>query len=261
MPCLSGLVFTDMGRIDDAIRSIESISDGTERALHVAGLISTLFKIKGVILIATDRLAYDIYADTHATQPEVELAPFAGTLSVRTILEVMRGQLSAIGSVYHWTVSGIPVRFQHDVMITYRDLCRDYTTDLGLVKFVPVEEITANCILAAVHPVPDIEAQTRARRLLVNGLNEVFSMNWTVLHALCHRPDYRVGDELAQMRITAKKDVDEMGTARDPVGHAHAATVLSPLAETPSTTTFTVTQSAEPATTPAGDSLRNAGTI
>ena len=247
-----------MGRIDDAIRSIESISDGTERALHVAGLISTLFKIKGVILIASDRLAYDIYAATQATQPEVELAPFVGTLSVRTILEVMRGQLSAIGSVYHWTVVGIPVRFEHDLTIIHRDLCRDYTTDLGVVKFVPVEEITADCILAAVYPVPDIEAQTRARRLLVNGLNEVFSMNWAVLHALCHRPDYRVGDELAQMRITAKKDVDEMGTARDPVGHAYAATLQSPVPEAASAPSFSAIDSAGASE---GDSLRNAGAI
>ncbi len=101
-----------MGRIDDAIRTLETLDDGTERALQLAGLISTLFKIKGVVLIATHQLAFAGYANTVSENPEVELAAFAGDLMPRTILEVMRGQLRATGSLYHWTVAKIPVRFQ-----------------------------------------------------------------------------------------------------------------------------------------------------
>jgi len=207
-----------MGRIDDALRTLEAQDNGTERALQLAGLISTLFKIKGVVLVVTNQLAFDSYANTESEYPEVELAAFAGSLAPRTILEIMRGQLYGQGSIHHWNVAGIPVRFHQDAVIVHRELCRDYTTDLGVVKLVPVEEITADCILAAVHPVPDTEAQTRARHLLVNGLNETFDMNWTVLHSLCHRPEYRVGEELAQMRLAAKKDVDVLGTGRDHIG-------------------------------------------
>ena len=53
-----------MGRIDDAIRTLESVPDETERALQLAGLISTLFKIKGVILVVTNQLAFDGYVNT-----------------------------------------------------------------------------------------------------------------------------------------------------------------------------------------------------
>jgi hypothetical protein len=211
-----------MGRIDDAIRTLEGMDSGTERALQLAGLISTLFKIKGVILIVTNQLAFDCYANTESEYPEVDLAAFAGNLAPRAILEVMRGQLYADGSLYHWTVAGIPVRFQNDTVIAHRELCRDFTTDHGVIKLVPVEEITADCILAAVHPVPDAEAEARARRLLANGLTEVFEMNWTVLHSLCHRPDYRVGEELAQMRLAAKREVDATGGARDHIGETSA---------------------------------------
>jgi hypothetical protein len=211
-----------MGRIDDAIRRLEGIEDGTERALQLAGLISTLFKIKGVILVVTNQLAFDGYANTASEKPEVELAAFAGTLAPRTILEIMRGQLYARGSLYHWTVAGIPVRLHNDTVIVHRDLCRDFTTNHGVVKLLPVEEITADCILAAVHPEPDPEAQTRAHLLLTNGLAETFHMNWTVLHNLCHRPDYRVGEELARMRLAAKKAVDASGTARDHIGETSA---------------------------------------
>jgi hypothetical protein len=207
-----------MGRIDDAIRSLEGMENETERALHLAGLISTLFKIKGVVLVATHQLAFDSYAGTASEKPEVDLAAFAGDLAPRTVLEIMRGQLYAKGSTYRWNVAGIPVRFHDDTVIAHRDLCRDYTTDHGVIKLVPVEEITADWILAAVHPAPDAEAQRRAHRLLVNGLTEAFDMNWTVLHALCHRPEYRVGEELAQMRLAAKREVDATGRGRDHIG-------------------------------------------
>ena len=194
------------------------MADGTQRALQVAGLISTLFKIKGVILVVTNQLAFDSYANAESEKPEVELAAFAGKLAPRAILEIMRGQLYAKGSLYHWTVAGIPVRLHNDAVIAHRELCRDFTTDHGVVKLLPVEEITADCILAAAHPTPDPEAQTRAHRLLVNGLAGAFHMDWAVLQSLCDRPEYRVGEELARMRLAAKKDVDAMGAGADQVG-------------------------------------------
>ncbi len=192
--------------------------DETERALQLAGLISTLFKIKGVALVVTNQLAFDGYVNTVSEKPEVDLAAFAGELAPRTVLEIMRGTLRASGSLHRWNVAGITVRFHNDAVIASRELCRDFTTNLGVIKLVPVEEITADYILAAVHPEPDPDAHARAHLLLVSGLADVFHMDWATLHALCHRPNYRVGEELAQMRLAAKKDVDAMGMARDHVG-------------------------------------------
>jgi len=222
-----------MGRIDDSIQMLESIEDGTERAMQLAGLISTLFKIKGVVLIVTGQLAFDSYANASSHKPELELAALAGKLAPRTVLEVMRGQLHAKGLLHRWTVAGVPVRFEEDTVIVYRDLCRDFNTDHGVVKLLPAEEITAECILAAVYPEPNPEAQTRARLLLINGLTDAFHMNWTVLHTLCHRPEFRVGEELAQMRLAAKKDVDAIGGLTDQVGHSLEISSEQPPAETP----------------------------
>jgi hypothetical protein len=167
----------------------------------------------------------------------VKLAAFAGDLTPRTMLEIMRGQLQAQGSFYQWIVAGIPVRFQNDTVIAHRELCRDFMTDHGVVKLVPVEEITADCILAAVYPGPDPEAQARAHLLMVNGLTDAFQMDWAVLHSLCHRPDYRVGEELAQMRLAAKKEADLTGRVRDHVGDTSALPkVAAPSSEsTPAT--------------------------
>jgi hypothetical protein len=58
-------------------------------------------------------------------------------------------------------------------------------------------------------------------------------MDWTALHGLCHRPDYRVGEELARMRLGAKKDVDAMGASRDHVGEVPAPPPEEAAPETP----------------------------
>lgn len=207
-----------MGRIDDALLTLRGMPLGTERALQLAGLISTLFKINGVVLVTTGQLAFHGYADTRFDQPEIDFAPLTGTLPPRTVLDVMRGQIHAKGSIYEWHVGRIPVRFHDSLHIAHRELCRDFTTNHGVAKLVPVEEITADYILASVYPSQDTGAYVRAHRLLFNGLAEVFEMNWQVLSALCHRPEYRVGDELAQMRIEAKKDVDTQGKMPDHIG-------------------------------------------
>jgi len=207
-----------MGRIDEAIAHIEQIADGTERAFQMAGLISTLFKIKGVVLIVTGHPAFEIYANAASDHPAVELALFSGKPTPRIVLEVMRGQLHAKGGQGRWKIAGITVRLLGQAAIMYPDLCRDFNTDHGVVKLVPAEELTAECILAAGHPEPDTEAQTRARLLLINGLSEAFQMDWATLQTICTHPDFRVGEELAQMRAAAKKDVDAMGAHPDDVG-------------------------------------------
>jgi hypothetical protein len=208
-----------MGRIDEAIQHIEQIDDLTERAFQMAGLISTLFKIKGVVLIVTGQPAFEIYANATSDHPAVELALFSGQPTPRIVLDVMRGQLRAKGGLGRWRIAGIPVRLLGATKIVYPDLCRDFTTDHGVVKLVPAEELTVECILAAGHPEPDFEAQTRARLLLINALTEAFQMDWATLQTLCNHPDYRVGEDLAKMRAAAKKDVDAMGSHRDDISH------------------------------------------
>jgi len=206
-----------MGRIDEALIALEHIEDTTERALQLAGLISTLFKLRGVTLIVTGQLAFDSYANAVSDTPEVELAVFSGQRSPRTELDIMRGQLRAKGTFDHWKVTGIPVQFMGEAVIARRDLCRDFMTELGIVKLMPAEEIAAGCILASVYPETNTEAQTRARLLLINGLTEAFKMDWTALQTLCDRQEYRVGEELAKMRQSAKKDVDAIGAVADPL--------------------------------------------
>ncbi len=220
-----------MGRIDDALLSLEQLEDRTERALQLAGLISTLFKIKGVVLIASGQLAFDSYANTTSPNPEIEVAAFAGKLSPRALQEIMGEQLHAEGSIYRWMVSGIPVQFHRETATAYRGVCRDFMTDHGVVKLIPVEEIIAERVLAAVYPVPNATAHEEARLLLINGLTDAFQMDWSVLQTLCHLPEYRVGEELAQLRAQAKQEADALGLGADHIGQSQSPSPEEPPSE------------------------------
>src|SRR5271170_7145094 len=112
-----------MGKIDDSLADLERIDDKTERALQLAGLISTLFRIKGVVLVVTGRLAFDLYANAASKNPELELAPLNLKLTTRVLPEIMAGQLHAKGMTTHWTLAGISVEFQSEVVTSLRGAC------------------------------------------------------------------------------------------------------------------------------------------
>jgi hypothetical protein len=206
-----------MGKIDEAMTTLLQIEDRTERALELAGLISTLFKLRGVILVVTGELAYASYADAPATNPELELAPFTGKLLPRLAQEIMSGQLGGEGAIGRWVVAGIPVRLYNEFSLSMRELCRDFNTDHGVVKLSPAEEITADRILASVYPVANPVAHREAIRLLINGLTDAFHMDWVALRKICYLPDYRIGEELAQFRAEAKQRADTLGLTTDPI--------------------------------------------
>ncbi len=212
-----------MSKVDEALKTLAQIADPTERALELAGLLSTLFKLRDVALVVTGELAYNSYADTPATAPELELAAFAGKLTPRLLQDVMVGQLRAAGSVSRWSLLGIPIRFHFESGLILRNLCRDFQTKHGTVKLWPAEELTAERVLAAVFPSSNPVARGEALTLLTQGLVDAFQMNWIALRELCHRPEYRVGEELSVLRMEAKQEADARGLSTDPVGYGPAA--------------------------------------
>ena len=207
-----------MSIIRNALETLALIENPNRRAAELSGLLSTLFKVHGVALIVTGDLAYSSYADTTSEPTCLELAPYAGKLTPRLLQEVMVGELQAEGSVNHWLLLGIPIRFHFESSLALRDLCRDFTTEFGVVKLRPAEEITAERVLAAVFPSSNATARGEALTLMTQALVDAFEMDWIALRDLCSQPGYRVGEELAQLRSLAKREADVLGTARDQIG-------------------------------------------
>ena len=207
-----------MSRLRDALETIAAIENLPARSVELAGLVSALFRVRGVELIVTGQLAFDSYAARTSPDAELELAAFAGKLTPRLLQEVMGGQLEAEGSLTRWTLLGVPVRFRFESSLALRNLCREMMTQHGVVKLWPAEEITAERVLAAVFPTANPAAERDALALLTNALIDAFDMDWIALRNLCHEPQYRVGEELTELRVMAKRNADTLGLTKDPFG-------------------------------------------
>jgi len=197
-----------MGKIDEALLQIESIKDWTERATTLGGLVSTLLKLKGVTPIIVGRLAYDTYLGNANEQEELVLASVSGRFTPRIMQEVFGEQLHGTGMIWKWKVANTTVKLTGEAIISRKDLCRDFQSDYGVVKLVPVEELAAERMLASIYPKPNEQARYEAKRILILGLAESLVIDWQALQELCNSELYRAGEQLAALRTEAKQEVD-----------------------------------------------------
>ena len=207
-----------MTPVEKALFILSHTESPADRAFHLAGLISSLFRLRGVSLLVTGDVAYGSYARRRLIAPELELASFGGKLTPRLLQEVMGQELKASGRGMRWTLLEVSVRFQWENGVALRNLCRDVKTDFGYAKLCPAEELTAERVVAAVFPSEGNEARGEALRLITLGLIEAFDMNWIALRELCHKPGYHVGEELTEMRVEAKREADARGLIPDQIG-------------------------------------------
>jgi hypothetical protein len=197
-----------MGKIDEALIRIESIKDPTERAMTLGGLASTLLKLKGVTPIIVGRLAYDIYLGNTDQQKELILATYSGRFTPRVLQEIFGEQLRGTGLIWKWRIASTDVRITGEALLERKELCRDFRTDYGVVKLIPVEELLAERLLASFYPKPNEQARYEAKRLLMLGLAESLPLDWPALQELCNSELYRAGEQLASLRTEAKQEVD-----------------------------------------------------
>lgn len=217
-----------MGKIDDALLKVESITDPTERAMTLGGLVSTLLKLKSITPIIIGRLAYDTYLGNSNEQKELILATLSGRFTPRVLQEVFGEQLRGTGMMWKWTVAGTTVKLTGEALVQRKDLCRDFQTDFGVVKLLPAEELIADRVLASIYPKPNEQARYEAKRLLILGLAESLAIDWQALQELCNSELYRVGEQLASLRTEAKQEVDSALAAE-------AALVAASTSTTPAT--------------------------
>jgi hypothetical protein len=210
-----------MSKIDESLVSIQTLQDSTERALALAGLISTLMKIRDVELVMVGEIAYDCYANKTGTQENLELSVMSGKLTARILQDVMGG-LGGDGMLTRWHVVGSPVHFNGTMIAEYPGLCRDFQTDFGVIKLIPAEELTAERILASFFPIPNQRAREEAKQLLAMALAEAFIMDWEILEALCLSKSYQVGDQLALLRQEARREAERFLAAEEAAAQAEA---------------------------------------
>ena len=209
-----------MIKIDESLKVLRDYEDLTERALDIAGLVSTLFRIRSVVLALGGNLAFGAYVNAKFETPFLELSAISGKVYPRLLQEIMAGQLKATGMLDRWVLEGIEIIIQPGKESPLRHLYRDFQTEFGPYKLVPIEELIAERLVAGTFPIPNETAYYEAFELVKSGMMEQVAVDWGQLLKLCGQPEYRVEDELADIRQRVKKELDEEGF----VGESHEQT-------------------------------------
>lgn len=225
-----------MGKVDEALEKIQSIEDNTERALQLAGLISTLLKIKGVLPVIIGQTALDCYLNVANGTDQLQLGIHTGKINPRLMQEVFQDQLKGKGMLSEWRICNIDIKVEEEFSSQNRELCRDFTTEYGIVKLVPAEDLTAARIWAAFYPHPNPETMEEAKVLLMYALAGHFVMDWAALENVCVA--FKVGEKLERLRNEAQEELTTMqgqegsAAAEEPAPGADAPPVPNSKKET-----------------------------
>jgi hypothetical protein len=197
-----------VSKIDEALAKIQLVEDTSERALQLAGLISTLLKLKGVVPVVIGQTALDCYTNGQGGPAELNLSVHSGKVSPRIMQEVFGEQLLAKGLLMEWQVAQINVKMEEEFISEHKEMCRDFKTDFGTVKLIPAEDLTAAKLWQATRPEVGEAALLQAKKLLVNALAETFVMDWDVLEQICASPAFQVELLLEEYRAEAQQELD-----------------------------------------------------
>lgn len=165
-------------------------------------------KIKGVKLAVTGNFVYERYVDAEGTENDLEMAPYSGKLTPRLLQEIFAEQLGAEGQLWEWAIADIRVRLGHDVPTTHREQLREYKSEFGSFRMLPIEDLIAERVVASFYPFESERARGEAKTLLMFALAETIPVDWELLQTICGSEGYLTGDHLGTLRAEAKAELD-----------------------------------------------------
>ncbi len=184
----------------DAIKEIEATPDLLERALKLAGLVSTLFREAGWPLMVVGGSAVEFYTEGAYMSGDIDfcrrrLEPIPLRLS-----QDLMGCLGATGGPRSWKVGGLFVDMLGLLENESVSPVREVKTPYGPVHLIPAELQLVERVLAATYPVKDNSMYDVAKKLMVAGLFGDASFDWNEVCRLAVLPSFKNLDEVEKLR-------------------------------------------------------------
>ena len=187
---------------------VEQAEDLVERALKLAALVTRLFAERGWELVVVGGSAVEFYTEGAYMSGDIDLCRRgAAPIPLREAQDVM-GRLKATGGPRSWQVAGLYVDLLGLLENEARTPLRDIDTPLGRVVLVPPELVLVERVLVGLYPRPDAEAQDVARKMMAVCVSGKTPVDWDEVDRLARLPDYRVADELQELRREVADDLE-----------------------------------------------------
>ncbi len=186
-------------QIQGALNDISAESDPTVRHLKLAGLVSTVFRERGVELVVVGGSAIEFYTEGQYASGDLDMCLVTpARLDVRTRQELM-GQLGARGGPRNWEVSGQYVDVLGEVETLARTPFAELQTPYGRLRVISPEDVLVERLLISVYPQPYESAAACARKLAAAALSGQVEMDWQEVERLAGLPEYRIVPVLKKM--------------------------------------------------------------
>ena len=184
--------------IKKAIADITSTSDLLERALKLAGLITTLFQQHGFPLVVVGGSAVEFYTEGGYMSGDIDFCRKSLNAIPPRLMQEIISELGGKGVARSWEVCGLYVDLlgilENESVLPNREL----ETPFGTVRVIPPELALVERILVAFYP-PSSELLTTARKMMVAAVGDP-NFNWDEAERLAALPSFGVLEELRRLR-------------------------------------------------------------
>jgi len=186
-------------KIQRALADIAAEADPALKHLKLAGIISAVFRERGVELVVVGGSAIEFYTEGAYVSGDLDMCLVSpARLDLRTRQELM-GSLGALGGPRNWQVAGQFVDILGEVEKYSATPLRAIQGPYGPVRLITPEDLLVERVLVAVYPQPDAAAEACARKLIGVALAGHLEMDWAEARRLAQRPEYRILPELERM--------------------------------------------------------------
>ena len=182
--------------LEAARRDIESTGDLLERAMKLAGLVTTLFRERGIPLVVVGGSAVEFYTEGGYMSGDIDFCrrSLRGP-SLREIGDVLK-PLGAKGMGRNWQVCGIFVDILGIAEMESGKDWRTLETPYGEIKLIPPELALVERVLYAEQ---DAECVASARQMMVSALADE-SFDWDEAERIADLPDFKVLERLRRLK-------------------------------------------------------------
>ena len=178
--------------LQGALADISAETDPSPRHLKLAGLVSTLFRDRGIELVVVGGSAIEFYTEGAYVSGDLDLCLISPSrVDLRTRQERM-GLLGAMGGPRNWKVAGQWVDILGEVETLSRTPFTQLLSPYGPVQLVSAEDLLVERVLISTYPQPYDPADACARKLLAVALLGSIELDWNEVARLAARPEYGI---------------------------------------------------------------------
>jgi len=182
--------------IENARSDIEATADLLERAMKLAGLVTTLFKQRGFPIVVVGGSAVEFYTEGGYMSGDIDFCRKTLKAVPPRLMQEIAESLGGKGLGRNWLICGLYVDLLGILESETALPERTVETPYGAVKVIPPELALVERVLYAEQ---DAECVASARQMMAAALEDE-AFDWVEAERLAALPDFAVSAQMAALK-------------------------------------------------------------